>query len=350
MRSVPRVFISHAVADLPLIKDLRKLLQSVVGLQPNLEIFQSSAPGAIPPGTNFAQYIRSELDDSTFVVAVVTPAYLESQFCMAELGAVWFSAEKDFFPICAPGVDFGDLNGTLLGIQAARLDERPAVADLLQRVAKHFNREYYAATADDEMTTFEVTLAVRLADLQGPTRVPASKVDELEAKLATLGQALVQAQDAAAKQEETIAEVIAAKSAAEAEERARAVDDSVQLQIKELVAEARYAVGQIPVAVAKTLPDALRGVSSPLPDDFGYDLDAVVEQLREGLLNDDGDKTVSPNTDFPEVKRALDAVSELDLALRGLDEDDEVWFTEEYGVPPKLEHLRVFRRLMGIRT
>lgn len=345
---MPRVFISHAVADLPLIKDLRKLLQSVVGLQPNIEIFQSSSPGAIPTGTNFVEYIRSELDDSTFVVSVVTPAYLESQFCMAELGAVWFSAEKDFFPICAPGVDFGDLKGPLLGIQAAQLDTRPALAELLQRVAKHFNREYHAPTADEELTTFEATLAVRLAALQGPTRVPAEKVTALEAKVATLGQALVHAQDAAAKQEETIAEVIAAKSAAEAEERARGVDDSVETRIRELIAEARYAVGQIPVVVAKTLPEALRGVSAPMPEP-GYDLDAVVEEIREGLLNDDGENAISPNTEFPDVKRALDSVAELDEALRDLGDDDEVWFSEEYGVPPKLEHLKVFRRLMGIR-
>ena len=34
----------------------------------------------------------------------------------------------------------------------------------------------------------------------------------------------------------------------------------------------------------------------------------------------------------------------------GSAKDDEIWFTEEYNVPPKLEHLRVFRRLMGIRA
>src|ERR1700740_1478164 len=107
------VFLSHASADEPLIDSLKTMLQSGIGLGP-AEVFYSSEKGTgIPAGSNFVDYIRDKMQDAGFVVAVITPAYLESEFCLAELGAVWALADKDFFPLCVPPVNRAELKATL---------------------------------------------------------------------------------------------------------------------------------------------------------------------------------------------------------------------------------------------
>jgi hypothetical protein len=102
---VPTVFLSHAAADKPLIDDLKQMIQSAVGVAPG-EFFYSSGKGTgIPPGQNFVEFIRDEMEGATFVITVITPAFRESEFCLAELGAVWLAADKEFFPLCTPRED-----------------------------------------------------------------------------------------------------------------------------------------------------------------------------------------------------------------------------------------------------
>jgi hypothetical protein len=138
---MPQVFLSHAATDKPLIDDLKIMLQTAIGLGPGDFFYSSGAGTGVSAGQNFVDYIRTSLGDSTFVVAVITPSFRSSEFCLAELGAVWLTADKDFFPLCVPAVERADLRATLTGIQVERIDEREALASLLERVAKHFGRD-----------------------------------------------------------------------------------------------------------------------------------------------------------------------------------------------------------------
>src|SRR5277367_709096 len=106
---MPTLFISHAAADSALAEDVKIMIQKAVGLGPNRIFFSSGAGTGIPAGRNFVEYIREKMDAATFVASIITPAFRESEFCLAELGAVWVAADKDFFPMCSPEVDRGDL-------------------------------------------------------------------------------------------------------------------------------------------------------------------------------------------------------------------------------------------------
>jgi TIR domain len=92
---VPTVFLSHAAADKPLVDDLKQMIQSAVGLGPGEFFYSSDKASGIPAGSGFVEYIRTKMQDATFVVSVITPAFRESEFCLAELGAVWVAADKD---------------------------------------------------------------------------------------------------------------------------------------------------------------------------------------------------------------------------------------------------------------
>jgi hypothetical protein len=81
------VFVSHATADAALVRALVDFLVDGVGV-PADEIFCSSLPEfGIPTGQNFLEYMRDQIDESLIVVMLMSPSYMASPFCQAELGA-----------------------------------------------------------------------------------------------------------------------------------------------------------------------------------------------------------------------------------------------------------------------
>jgi hypothetical protein len=152
------VFVSHASADRALVDGLTTMLQTAIGLGPHQLFYTSGRGTGVPPGKNFVEYIRDQIRSTTFVVAVITEAFRDSEFCLAELGAVWVSADKDFFPICVPPVQPSSLGAVLTGIQVANVEERSHLIELLTRVSKHFGREYNAPAGDAAVSRFVATL------------------------------------------------------------------------------------------------------------------------------------------------------------------------------------------------
>ena len=84
-----RVFITHSSIDQALAEALVDALRLGTGLAAD-RIFCSSIDGTdVPSGDDFLTYIRDQLQATTLVVPLITPAYLDSLFCMWELGAIW---------------------------------------------------------------------------------------------------------------------------------------------------------------------------------------------------------------------------------------------------------------------
>ena len=83
-----RVFITHSSKD----QDLAEIIVTSVSRTlklANESIFCSSVDGHnIATGADFVKYIRKQLADTKLVVPLVTPAYLDSLFCMWELGGL----------------------------------------------------------------------------------------------------------------------------------------------------------------------------------------------------------------------------------------------------------------------
>jgi hypothetical protein len=78
-----------------------------------LRVFCTSTPGFdVPPGAEFVTYIKDILSRSELVVNFITPAFLQSDFCMLELGAAW--AQGKAFPILAPSLTPDDMRASPL--------------------------------------------------------------------------------------------------------------------------------------------------------------------------------------------------------------------------------------------
>lgn len=106
------IFISHSTKDKVLVEHVVDLLQSGMGIGRD-RIFCTSLNGTLPTGEDFISTIKEKMQEYNVVVAIITPEYLKSLFCVMELGAAWMSAEI-VFPILAKGIKYSDLEKTPL--------------------------------------------------------------------------------------------------------------------------------------------------------------------------------------------------------------------------------------------
>lgn len=106
------IFISHSTKDKNLVGNIIELLQGGMGIGSE-RIFCTSINGNLPTGEDFIQIIKDNMQECDVVLAIITPNYLKSNFCMMELGAAWISSQT-LFPILANGIDFNDLDNTPL--------------------------------------------------------------------------------------------------------------------------------------------------------------------------------------------------------------------------------------------
>ena len=81
-----KVFISHATDDKSLADALSDLIEAGIGLTHNQVFCTSIAGQGIPAGQDFKHHIHNELANSLVVIALLTPNYYASAFCLCELG------------------------------------------------------------------------------------------------------------------------------------------------------------------------------------------------------------------------------------------------------------------------
>lgn len=340
---MPSVFISHAAADKALVDEVKAMIQEAVGLNPTEIFYSSSAGSGIPAGRDFVGHIREEMRDAGFVVAVITPVYLESKFCLAELGAVWYADDKAFFPLCI-AVDYDELEATLLGVQVPRLDDRAVLTGLLQRICEYADKEHVASACTEAADKFLATLKIRLRKLQGPTSVPAEKLAEVEQTRDRLAEELSDTRDQLAEARDLFEKAKQATSLAEIKELEP--PGELREQVEYVLDEAQTAVNRLDSIVAKALPYDLRGEGMTWPDAGEYESTLVTKAVDEGYLRDGDDGYVYPNEDWPKVADALDKVRAAQDVLRSLDTDDGEWFVSKYDAPPDLRQGAAFKTLL----
>ena len=137
------LFISHAIKDRPIANALADLLHQF-GLNES-DIFCSSLEGmGIPEGKKFVDFIHEQIQNPKLVIQLLSSNYFESTFCVAELGACW-GMNHQTFPILVPPSDYDDMNATLLGIQAAKLDSKRDLNNLKDLITKVFGKSLSTA-------------------------------------------------------------------------------------------------------------------------------------------------------------------------------------------------------------
>ncbi|MBN9686117.1 MULTISPECIES: toll/interleukin-1 receptor domain-containing protein [unclassified Corallococcus] len=200
------VFISHSSADRGLVGFfVEQLLVAGIGLSP-AQIFYTSAPSSpIQAGENFNPRIRQAIAGCRIVIALVSPNYYRSPFCMSELGVAW-AAEK-LLPILVPPVDFGSLEGVLYGMHCIRVGDKQKIFELYDRFsAADWHRPNRTGIFVSKVEDFLAGLPGCLSQLPAPDVVERSEYKKLEAQIDELS-AKLKASAASAEELKKLARV-----------------------------------------------------------------------------------------------------------------------------------------------
>ena len=141
-----KYFISHNEIENKFAEEFIQLLSMGAGISIN-NIFCSSLPGCdIKTGKDFVKYIHKELECSDVVFALFSQNYIESSFCMAELGAAWI-LNKEVIPIIIKGdLEFSQTTALCRNISGIKIynekvdDENEGISKIAELIKEHGDR------------------------------------------------------------------------------------------------------------------------------------------------------------------------------------------------------------------
>jgi hypothetical protein len=349
---VSGVFISHASADGEYVE---QFVSTVLQLGCELQLakgdlfYTSGADTGVPSGSDLMSYVRSEVGTAKLVVALVTPTYLTRPVCMAELGAAWGVVGDDkLFPLLAPGMQRGDLDGILPSLLIRYSDDREALDELHQRVGAAVGHHSGAPTWGRHVRKWEKSVAELSRALPAPDSVSQDDLEKLASRLAEANQVIDDMEGQIADLEEQLEAVSALKDPVAVARVTLPTDH--QARFDALVARADVALRRLrPVVVGEAVRLDVLGTEMKWPD--GYEDDSTRRDVQKAF--DDGlllewisEDTVVPDYDFKNAEEARGALQDLVTFLDKHAEPElfEV-FREDHGMPLDLNKRQVWELL-----
>lgn len=270
------------------------------------EVLCTSLEGTnVPWGADFVDEIRRELTGSRLVIQLVTPAFLESSFCLCELGAQW-AMGLACFPLLVPPATFDDLPMVDEHTNVPRIDEPRELDGLFRAVG----------TADDvadwnkQREAFEAVLRPLLDEIRerGFTKVPAERHVELQRSYAALQRRTQELEDEAGVLTRQRDELAARRERADVDEVL--ADGDLDAELELAIQRAAQAFSPLPALAIEAIFHRHTGeVFAPDPWERGREID---EAVRDRFVVRDEGRILEPNGSDPTVKDALRAFGELD--------------------------------------
>lgn len=169
----PTVFISHAVTDQPIAQIVHDEIRRIFA--DGVDVFASSVPGVIKPGSEWLKDIRDNLSAATAVIVIVSPTSINRPWVWFEVGASWSKMEDGegkIFPLCVPEIDKGSLPEPLGRLQAMSLGSAAETKEVFSALIEQFDfgeiKGFRHASIKAKLPKYE-TLAVSDVDLKSGT-------------------------------------------------------------------------------------------------------------------------------------------------------------------------------------
>ncbi|MBD5402531.1 TIR domain-containing protein [bacterium] len=141
-----KIFISHSEKDKDIVDSFISLLHDIGVQKPTSgnegKIFCSSSDAyLIPLRENNVEYIKSQLDSTDNVLAVImySKNYMNSPYCLNEAGAIWIK-NIPFQPIILPDFSFNEVKGFLNpNITGFEISNKSRLNDFKEQLLGNFN-------------------------------------------------------------------------------------------------------------------------------------------------------------------------------------------------------------------
>ena len=339
------IFISHAVADKPLIDAFVDFLQTGCGVR-HENVFCTSLEGMnVTEGSDFVDIITKNLKDASFVVMVITPSYYESVFCLCELGATWIM-QHDAFPLLVPPLTFADLKAVLTPLQAGVINNPESLANLWDRLKKIG----IASGATSRFGLKRDAFIAKLAKIpvKGRTHVPAAEHQVLKDQYEAALKATLEAEDERDRVKAEFNELAKTKDKADVR-RIKLAGSNDRDKFQHLAEEFNGFARRLPRAAREALFHLQKGDTYVLPDYYvnkeAHEDASDAEQRQFVTL--DGN-SVRINALHPQVHKAIASLGELEAFMDQASKAFAEEYEESEGHPFSLMNRDLWRSHLGL--
>ena len=134
------IFISHAAEDAVLAEIVKTQIDNV--FEKKVNVFVSSIPGTISPGSDWLDKIIGNLTKNNAFIVLVTPDSEKRPFVWFEIGFSWLrrlNKNCEIYAICAPPIVPGNLSEPLCRLQATSLSSEKQTRAFFDKLIKQFS-------------------------------------------------------------------------------------------------------------------------------------------------------------------------------------------------------------------
>jgi hypothetical protein len=326
------IFISHAEADKSIIDDFYDLFQMGCDLRRE-EILCTSVDGAgIRTGDDFVDWVHKYIETSNLIVLFITPNYLASRFCVAEMGAAW-ALQKEVFPLLLPTVE-RDVGGVMLGRQTAVVDES-GLDDLRDRIATlHPMAAQGTGRWSIKKEEFLAKFRAKILGLPAPLLVDRSQLEHEKERTAAAMKMNHQLTEENKRLREQIALLESTKDRADVERiKAKFIPEEKRFSI--LVEKVNERLNKLSPIEVRCVYSSIRGelwvASSDCRKEYGVEIGKAKESewiLEPKFALEDG--ALTANRDHPRLRSVFEGIDELDNFIgRELSEEAKTRMEEQ---------------------
>lgn len=327
------IFISHAVSNKDLADKLVDLLETGIGISDS-DIFCSSLEGlGIPSGTNFVDFIRTQISQPKVVIMLLTPEYFNSEFCLCELGASWILSHK-IIPLLVPPLEYSDIKAVLKGVQVLKIENKSDLNVMQGELTVSLNIKGKSfARWEVKRDSFLKELSKYLDSYKPEKKISKEDYESLERRYNDAVNEMKSMEEEISQKNDLVEKL---KKLKDSNNVKKIIFESLESkdQFEELIKKAKKAVRPLPSIVRVALFHYFRDEKLGRPG-FGYDTerDQIKEAVEEDFLEDKEDGFVVVEED-PKISNAISALDEVQHFLWKIDssesEDGIEKFSEYY--------------------
>lgn len=342
------IFISHSNKDKPVVDELVDLICLCTDLK-NEQIFCTCVEGmGCTNGEFFNPEIRENLRQSKVVITYLSKNYRNSEFCLAELGATWYSMDnKKFIPLLDPELGKVFFKGVINGIHLGDLNK-----DILLGMFETLNGLYHNTVKltriERKVSEFMSNYKDKKAECESSFFVTEkewnAKIDELDEVLEKQGE--LENEIEKLKRENELLKK--AKSKEDVEKAELAACDDVVEQYKLLVERVKDCSYEFNRFTMRFI--LLDNYNIENPDNVNYYADDITESVSNDYLRR------SEDCDWPSVNYREETVDEYVTALNELkdflEDSENIEVLSKYFKSKKIRfntnQLKFYQAILGV--
>jgi hypothetical protein len=332
MSAPRRIFVSHASTDEPLVDKLVDLLQTGCNVTTGNALCTTLKGMGVEIGTeSYIRCLKEELCNATLVVLVLTPNYLASHFCLCELGGAW-ALELPIVPLVVPPLKKADVKVTLSVTQSGMINDEAALDELRDRIKELIGTGAPTPRWNSKRDQFLDAVPDVLKLLPLPDTVPVAKLKALESTYEVARQELLEKNEQIDTLNAQIKDLEACKDAKQVKAVARKYS-SLETEFEGLCNKAASALGHLKAATRSALYRQFRNEYYVPDGNDEWKEAGEAEAVTEIVIH--GSEGCQPNTSHPRVRRAEEALQELERVVRNAQIDSAFCsaFEEEHDFP-----------------